>query len=502
MTETIIAPVLRPYQSKLIEDTCDAARRHKRVLVQLPTGGGKSVIFAELIRRAKEKGRDTLFLVHRRELIYQAAAHLERVGVQAGIIMAGEPYHPAQVQLASRDTLSRRLGRTDLGRYGLVVYDECHHSPSKTSMEILSRVNGAHVIGFTATPIRKGGQLLGDVFDAMVCGPTIPELQSRGFLCDTEYMSLPPPDLSEVETSGGDYTEKGLQEKAVPKLIGGVVDHYLSYGGKKGIIFSCGQKHSYYLREDFARHGRAAIVIDSRTPDDERKKLEADFRSADTGILINCGIFTEGYDLPDCDTLVLARPTKSLGLYLQMAGRGLRPAPGKRLLIIDHGANVYRHGFVEDAREWSLEKSKPKDAIQQEQSDRIKKYAACPECGAMITGKVCGTCGHEVTNLEIARNVRELKHCGLQLVAKKIKRRLEPRATPAQWRGIISYCALKGWRLGTAAHRFKARFGVLPWEARLGVSLPRGDEWKMGAREWLEMTALSKVRYPGARGRA
>ncbi len=481
--------MLRPYQSKLIEDTAEAARQHKRVLVQLPTGGGKSIIFAELIRRAKEKGRDTLFLVHRRELIYQAAAHLERVGVQAGIIMAGEPYYPAQVQLASRDTLSRRLGRMDLGRFGLVVYDEVHHAPSKTSMQILSRINGAHVIGFTATPIRKGGQLLGDVFDAMVCGPTIPELQSQGFLCGTEYMSLPPPDLSEVETSGGDYTEKGLQEKAVPQLIGGVVDHYMSYGGKKGIIFSCGQKHSHYLREDFARHGREAIVIDSRTKKDERESLEASYRASGEGILINCGIFTEGYDVPDCDTLVLARPMKSLCLYLQMAGRGLRPGPGKRLLIIDHGANVYRHGFVEDAREWSLEKSKPKDMIEQEQSERIKRYAACPECGSMIMGKVCHTCGHEVTNFEIARNVRELKNCGLRLVEKKIKARKAPTATLAHWNAITLYCALKGWRIGTAAHRFKARFGILPWEARLSVSLPRGDEWKMGAREWLEMTA-------------
>ena len=482
---------LRPYQSQLLAATADAARQYKRILVQLATGGGKSVIFAEMIRRAFDKARNVLFLVHRRELIFQAEQHLRNVGVQSGIIMAGEDYlGPHQVQLASVQTLHRRKDSIDLARFGLVVIDESHHHGSRIYAEIVSRVNGAHVIGFTATPIRKGGQLLGDMFDEMVCGPPIRQLQAGGYLCDTEYMSLPAPDLREVSVSGGDYSEKGLQEKAVPKLIGGVVDHYLAYGGKKGIVFSCGQKHSHYLRDDFERHGREAIVIDARTPDDERKELEAKYRAEDTGILINCGIFTEGYDLPACDTLVLARPTKSLGLYLQMAGRGLRPAPGKRLLIIDHGANVYRHGFVEDQREWSLEKAKPKDLIQEEQFERIKKYAACPQCGTVVAGKKCRTCGHEVTRLEIARNVRELKNCGLKLVDKKDKRKpKEPVGTPAAWENIVKFCSIKGWRLGTAAHRFKARFGLLPWEAKLGVALPRGPEWKMMASEWLEQRA-------------
>ena len=477
--------MLREYQQNLITDIVAAARQHKRVIVQAPTGSGKSVVFAELIRRAMDKDRDVLFLVHRRELIYQAQAHLARAGVDAGIIMAGEEYFPAPVQLASVQTLYRRRDRLDLSRFGLVIIDEAHHHGAKTYTDIVSKVRGAWVVGFTATPVRKGGQLLGDVFDTIVLGPKVAELQAQGFLCGTEYMSGKIPDLTGIKTTGGDYSEKGLQEKAVPQLVGGVVDHYLQYAGNKGIVFSCGQKHSHYLRDDFARHGREATVIDSRTPEDERKELEEDYRAAGAGILINCGIFTEGYDLPDCDTLVLARPTKSLGLYLQMAGRGLRPALGKTLLVIDHGANVYRHGFVEDDREWSLSKEIDKAKIQEEQSERIKAYAACPECGTMITGKVCHTCGHAVTNLEIAKNVRELKQCGLKLVEKKLRSKGGSMPTPAAWNSIVGLCAMKNWSMSVAAQRFNARFGMFPWRANLGEPLPPYDGWKMKAREWV-----------------
>ncbi|MCI0526409.1 MAG: DEAD/DEAH box helicase, partial [Nitrospira sp.] len=296
-----------------------AARASKRILVQSATGSGKSVIFAELIRRATEKGKQTLFLVHRRELIYQADRHLKRHGIQTGIIMNGEQYAPGcQVQLGSVPTVYRRLKKIDMSRFAFVVLDECHHASSMTNKKIIEGVNGAHVLGFTATPIRKAGAPLGDIFDMMVRGPKVQDLIDQGHLCDVEYMVPNPVDLRGVASVGGDYSEKGLQEKVVPKLIGGVVDHYLKYGGKKGIIFTCGKKHSNYLRDEFAKNARTALVIDSDTKDDERAEMEKEFRDGETGILLNVGIFTEGYDVPDCDTMVLARPTKSLGLYLQM----------------------------------------------------------------------------------------------------------------------------------------------------------------------------------------
>ncbi len=484
--------MLRPYQQKLIADTVAAARQRKRVLVQSPTGSGKSVIFSELIRRAVDKSRDVLFLVHRRELINQADKHLAKVGVDAGIVMAGIEPTPSAVQLASVQTLYRRLDRMDMGKYGLVIIDEAHHHGAKTYKEIVSRVNGAHVVGFTATPRRLGGSPLGDCFNALVIGPPIRELQALGFLCGVEYMSGKIPDLTGIKTTGGDYSEKGLHEKAVPQLVGGVVDHYLSYGGRKGIIFSCGQRHSIYLRDEFERHGKRATVIDSKTPEEERDDLIEEYRAADTGVLINHSIFLEGVDMPECDTAVMARPTKSLVVWLQGMGRGLRPWPGKTLLVIDHGANVYRHGFVEDDHEWNLTNSTDKEKLAVEQSERVKKYAACSVCGTMITGKRCHNCGHEVTRLEWARNVRELRNCGLKLIDKKDILAKKPHtATPAAWNSIAGYCALRGYSMGAAAHRFNARFGVLPWKAKLGLGLPRGQEWKLPARDWLEKALLN-----------
>lgn len=491
---------LRPYQALLVERIVSAATGGaKRICVQLPTGGGKSVVFAHLIRRAVDKDRDVLFMVHRRELVRQALWHLRGVGVNAGCLMAGEDdLGPHQVQVASIQTLCRRLGKMDFTRFGLLVVDECHHQGSRTYTDIARRVPTAYILGFTATPIRKSGEALGDVFDALVTGPSVAELQAAGYLCRTEYMSLEAPDLRDVNVRGGDYGEKDLSEKVAPKLIGGVVDHYLAYGGRKGIIFTCGQKHSFWLREEFARHGRSSIVIDSHTREDERGRLESSYRDSATGILINCGIFTEGYDVPDCDTLVLARPTKSLGLYLQMVGRGLRPARGKTLLIIDHGANVYRHGFAEDARDWRLAKSKDTRLAAREAErlaeteirERIKNYAACPECGSTLTGPTCRTCGREMTRVEISKRVTELA------ARLKILRNKKPEGAPARrpggmedgWKNLVRYAALTDRRLGYAVRLYLARYGSLPWQDAI-PGLPRGKkEWGMLASEWMRRT--------------
>lgn len=455
---------------------------------------GKSILFADLIRRAHKKGKLTLFLVHRRELLFQAEKHLNKHGLSCGYIMAGETYTPGvDVQLGSIPTVHRRLSRLDFSRYSLVIVDEAHRVGARTHQEIIKQCNGAHIIGFTATPIRKGGEPLGSTFDTLIRGPKVQWLTDNGYLAGVEYMAPTPIDMRGVKTVAGEYSPKDVHEKAVPKAIGGVVDHYLKYGGKKGIIFACNKKHSQYLQEDFARHGKRALVIDSDSTESERFELLREFIGSESGILINCQIFGEGFDAPECDTIVMAMPTRSLGRYLQCIGRGMRPKPdGGRLLVIDHFGNIYRHGLVEEDREWSLERSETDAEIRGRQGVLVKKYAACRTCGTLLTAKTCPVCGQELTAFHRAQNIRELKHCGLVLYDKKtkVKAKEDRKASAATWNNLVRYAALKNRSLGWLVYLYKDRYGKLPWNdsALRGARLPRGGEWKLKANEWLEQS--------------
>lgn len=483
------AMFLRPYQVDLLSDIRESARRHKRILVQAPTGSGKSVIFANIIERAKEKGVRTLFLVHRRELIYQAMEHLKKVGVQCGIIMAGELETGGQdCQLGCVPSVYRRKS-LDISRYGLVIIDEAHRAGNHTTSEIIKRTNGARLIGFTATPIRKGGTPLGGCFDSLVCGPSVRSLIADKYLADIEYMAPTILDMRGTKTVGGEFSEKDINGKIVPKLRGGVVDHYEKYAGDKGIIFSCGIKHSNYLKEDFLKHGRMALVIDSDCSQKERDELLAEFVASERAILINVAIFEEGFDAPQCDTIVMARPTKSLRVYLQCVGRGMRPKEGnKPLLVIDHGGNIYRHGLVEEDRAWSLTVGENTAAVSKRQREMVSKYATCPQCGAMVVGAIC-KCGHEITKLRRAQNVRELKNCGLQLVDKSKISERSPRVTNGKfpdlkvWIWILGFTARKAYKAGFAAHMYKSRYGHWPGaNPLLKGKVPKAGEWKGDCR--------------------
>lgn len=479
---------LRHYQSlmlkKLVSEYENGGMRS--VLCQLPTGGGKSPIFAAFISQCIARMKKCLFLVHRRELIYQADRHLNSCGVQPGCIMAGEEYFGCHdSDIASIQTIIRR--DINYSRYDVVVVDEAHHVAARSFRNVLSGLReDAFVCGFTATPERTDGKPLGDIFGKLISGPSVAALQAEGYLAEVDYLSGKIPDLSGVRTTAGDWNKGDLKEKVAPVLVGGVVDHYLKYGGKKGIVFSCGQKHSFWLRDEFSRKGKKALVIDADTPQSDRAEMEGEFRANDSGILINCMVYDEGYDAPDCDTVVLATATKSLSRYMQMIGRGMRPGVGKRLLVLDHGANWWRHGGVEDPRDWHLKKSKNKRKLEKMIGERIRNHAQCSKCGAIMAGRKCANCGHETTKLEIAKNVQELKQIGLESTPREKQRK---RGTDAAWIQIVKYCANRGFKLGAAVHTYRARFGAPPWEDGLAY-LPRSKSgWDVSAADWLRTSA-------------
>ena len=354
---------LRNYQEQAIADLSQSlGKGNKRVILQAATGSGKTVMASSIVRRAVNKGNTVLFLAHRRELISQCSNKLSLFGINHGIIMAGqtnEAWH--NVQVASVDTLRARAissKRMRLPKADIVIIDECHRTLSNTYRKLIDEYEGNVVLGLTATPCRGDGLGLGHVYEDMVCAPTIRHLTDEGHLVDAKYFAPSIPDLHGVKTIAGDYNKKHLAKKMdTPKLVGDIVTNWLSIAkDKTTVVFASSVQHSINLMESFEKAGVKAGHIDGATPTEERDLTLKQLEDGEITVLCNCLVLTEGWDCPSAEVCVLARPTKSLGLYLQMVGRVLRPMEGKdKATIIDHSGAVYQHGFVDDEFEWDLD---------------------------------------------------------------------------------------------------------------------------------------------------
>lgn len=376
-------------------------RGFKRILLQLPTGGGKTVVAALIIESAIAKGKRILFLAHRRELIEQPSEKLDSLGVSHGIVMASHWRHRplAPCQVASIQTLVNR----DLAFPPDIIFiDETHRARANTYQTILLRYPQAIVIGLTATPVRSDGKGLGNLFDTMIQGPSVAELTARGYLVPTRVFAPSKPILKDVGKVGGDYNQGQLgRAMDKPTLTGDILTHWQRLGKNRQTVgFAVSVEHSRHLRDMFAGAGIAAEHLDGETPLDERAAILRRLASGETRVLWSVGVLTEGVDIPAIGCLILARPTMSEGLYLQMAGRGLRPYPGKsEVVILDHAGCTLEHGFVDDPRDWQLTKDRMRPSS--ERIDTALKVKACPvcyavvrrdvrKCLAVVNGAVCG----------------------------------------------------------------------------------------------------------------
>ena len=192
----------------------------------------------------------------------------------------------------------------------------------------------------------------------MIEGPQVAELIAGGYLVRTRVYAPVDPDLRGVRTVAGDYNEGQLAERMDrPDLIGDIVTHWHKYGERrKTVAFAVNVPHSIHLRDEFVKSGVRAEHIDGSTPKPERDATLARLASGEIELVTNCMVLTEGWDMPEVGCCILARPTKKMGLYRQMIGRVLRPAPGKAdAIILDHSGAVFRHGFAEDRVEWTLD---------------------------------------------------------------------------------------------------------------------------------------------------
>lgn len=463
------APQLRPYQVRAVDDIRAAFRIACRVLMVSPTGSGKTIVFVYIAASATAKGKRVLVLAHRQEIVEQISAALTEMGVAHGIIAAGHPCTDAPVQIASVATLVRRLNFAAGGKisFDLVVIDEAHHSIAGTWQRILAAMSETtYVLGVTATPQRLDGRGLGTMFDTMVLGPDVAELIAGGYLSPfTVYAPAAAPNLSGIRTRAGDYAIDQLaRAMSQGALIGDAVEHYAKLAsGKPAVAFCVNVEHSRAVAERFAAAGFRAAHVDGDTPADERRAMVAALGDGRINILCNCGLISEGVDVPAIGAAILLRPTQSLAMYLQMVGRALRSAPGKaEAIILDHAGNALRHGLPDAPRTWSLD-----DMPRHLRGPGVAgaRLRHCGDCGALAqAGTPICTCGADlrpgpVEQREIAAELVRLEREETAMLERMNYRELMEWAgsTPDRLRRVAR---LRGYKQAWVAHRIRESEGI------------------------------------------
>jgi DNA repair protein RadD len=456
---------LRDYQA----DARDRLNRASKALYVLPTGGGKTVVATSVIERGVQRGERVLVLTHRREILRQTSLELP---IDHGLIQAGlnvDFEYP--VQVASVQTLWARCMRTDkipLPAADLIIVDEAHHVAARTWRGILEAYPNSRVIGLTATPCRSDGRGLGNFFDELIEGPQIPELIAAKHLVPTIYYAPAEPDLHGVETRQGDYVVNQLADRMNRNdLVGDIVSSWHKLGQRrKTLVFCVDVAHSIHVKDEFVKSGAHTEHVDGSTAKTERDAILARLASGETEVVTNCMVLTEGFNLPAIACIVLARPTKQIGLFRQMAGRGLRPAPGKtNMILIDHSGAVYRHGLLEDRVVWTLDVTKraenPTHAACQHRS--VARLLECSQCGALRKGgEPCPACGFQPKRRPDAIIFRDGELARVDRNSRQPVQSSDPHER-MRWHGMLTYIAqATGYKPGWVAHKYREKFGAWP----------------------------------------
>lgn len=371
---------LRDYQDAGVNEIRQSLAVHNRVLYVAPCGSGKTQVFSYISKHASNKNNTTLILVHRRELIKQTSSALNSWGVSHGIISPDYRQTFDDVQVASVQTVVRRLGKIPAPK--LIIVDECHHSTSKTYKKILGFYPDIKIIGFTASPARTDGQGLGQVYQTMITGPTVQYLIDNGYL--SPFIVYAPPqaiDLSDVHTRAGDYA---IEEIAVKmdkaSICGDVIQHYRRYlNGAPAIIFCVTVAHAKHVAEQFASEGFHAAAVYGDMPNKERDETMSALKDGKLNIVTSCALVDEGFDAPAVHGVILLRPTKSLVLHTQQMGRAIRICEGKsQAIVLDHVNNCGKLGLPTQPIAWTLD-GKNKASI--------KGPSQCKRCYKVFYGR-------------------------------------------------------------------------------------------------------------------
>ena len=377
--------MLRDYQIEICESVREAFKKHRSVMMQMPTGTGKTVVLASLVQQYLDKSlelRDqhcqVLIVAHRIELTEQMGEHLKRYGIEYGVIAGGRKTKEAEpVIVASIQTLSSKLSSlSSLLSPSLIIIDEAHHAVAKTYRQLWDVWPEARFLGLTATPYRLSGEGFTDLFDVLVDSWTMKRFIAEGWLSAFDYYSIRPDsddqkliDNLKKRGADGDFQMKELHDTLdVTPCIERLFESFEQFAfDMKGIVYAIDIAHAEHIAEYYREQGVNALALSSKTDMKERKEAVEAFRASSVivhhqllkdkpiQVLVSVDLFSEGFDCPDVEFIQIARPTLSLAKYLQMIGRGLRPNKGKECCTIIDNVGMYRRfGLPSGERDWGM----------------------------------------------------------------------------------------------------------------------------------------------------
>ena len=414
---------LWPFQRDIVRRVREELPSNPATCIVCPTGAGKTAISGEIsLQIARQlgdrEGGVALYLVHRRELLYQTAETLDEFGLSGsyGFIASDLPVTPwAPIQIISIPTLVRRLDRIDWLNPKVIFVDEAHHAAADTWARIINRFPNCFVIGLTATPQRKDGRGLKGIFNSLILGPQISDLQPE-FLAPVDAFSVEP---------NFDIEKTTLADQASMQtgpVIAKVIENWERLAAdRKTLFFAYDIDHSVNLTFRLQQLGYTAAHVDYKTDDAERRRIFREMRAGHIQCVSNSQIFTEGTDWPECECVVLARNTGSFPLFRQMNGRVMRlKKDGNRGMVIDTAGNCHLHGDPSADVEWDLQHGttkKQRKAIAAATREcegcgffYERKMTSCPLCGWFPTAPQPIEVNHDVVKFNgKARPVKQSK---------------------------------------------------------------------------------------------
>lgn len=345
--------ILRPYQTALLDEARALMRSGRRsILLTAPTGSGKTLLTAWMLKAAAANKKRSWFIVHRRELLAQSVQAFQAIGITPGVVQANWPTDNTPfIQVCMVQTLARRTMLPP----SLIVWDEAHHAPAGSYARLRAAHPTAFHIGLTATPERLDGKGLRPYFDVLLSSPSVQQLTADGWLAPYRLYAPPGITTTGLHTRMGDYANDELTLAADrPTITGDAIAHYQRHAaGLRALVFCVSIQHSQHVAAQFNAAGIPAAHVDGETHHVQRDRTLKQFSDGTLKILCSVDLFGEGLDVPALESVILLRPTQSLALYLQQVGRALRP--GKTAMILDHAGNCLRHGLPDDYRTWSLD---------------------------------------------------------------------------------------------------------------------------------------------------
>lgn len=378
---------LYDYQQELVtKGRQSIANGSKGVLIQAPPGAGKSIVIAEITRLATQMKNHVLFVVHRKELAEQIEENFLANDVDMNFVTI--------------QTIIKAYNRRETMPYPqIIITDETHHSRANTYRKLYEHFGKAFRLGFTATPWRMNGRGFTDIYDDLVLGPSVSWLIENKRLAPYRYFAENSIDRKHLkQNSMGEFDNKSIAEEfSKSRIYGEIVRHYNEHAkGHKAIVYAPSIEISKQIALEFQNKGIKAEHADGTTPARERERIMSDFRNNKIQVLVNVDLISEGFNVPDCSCVILARPTKSLVLYVQQAMRAMRYQPNKEAIILDHVGNVHEFGLPDMDREWSI-KDRPKKKGSQSAISLAKQ---CPMCASWIAPatQLCPYCEHEFEN--------------------------------------------------------------------------------------------------------